>query len=272
MSDEVNTEDGKEEGRVFSRFDYNARVPSFMSDRAWTARKLIEDGRKLDALLLLAVSVDGFVSIWFHDDPDAAAELLQRCGPKVKEVPGTLRFTEFLRRFAPTDRFRDRIAVPLFVADWLRHEPRNATAKLIAEYRDACGRFGPADDPALDAFLQLFSEVRERTELRRMADEYTYAALAYRFVRNPLVHHGYAAWQAPTVADGHEVVYVDQFDGALGLSIGPSIYVDWLYQAADSYYGFAMDRPLWSAMGYEPGARPQRVLDSAWQHALRSRS
>ena len=221
----------------------------------------------VDARILATTALDALANIWFHDFPETEKELKCHYGGGISE---STRLSQLLKHFAKEDPDASKVAIVCFAEDWKRFRPEDST--LANQLLDKRLSNDPHQLPKsyLDLPLadleQECPHVAQNRKLSRIAEEYEYGALLYRFYRCPLVHSSKSPDRIHGFARGERIMYywseVDPDRTTIGFGI--NLITRWLRIVATNYVQLCRERTVIPAENIDAGLSPEKNLKDRW--------
>lgn len=240
---------------------------NYFHRRATVADQLYAQGDTVDARILATTALDALAKIWLHDFPEIKRDLNQHYGGGMSEFT---RLSQLLKHFAKDDPDGSKVAVVCFAEDWKLFRPEDSTlANQLLDKR-------LSDDPNqlpksyLDSSLANLEkecpQIAQNQQLRRMAEEYEYGALLYKFYRCPLVHSSKSPDRIHGFARGERVMYywseVDPNRTTIGF--GLNLITRWLRIVATNYVQFCREEAVIPTEKLDAGIEPENKLKNRW--------
>lgn len=102
--------------------------------------------------------------------------------------------------------------------------------------------------------------------LRRIAQEYEYGALLYRFYRCPLVHSSKNSDRTHGFARGERIMYYwsDVDPDRTTIGFGLNLITRWLRTVATNYVQFCREQAIIPAENLNAGLSPENNLKERW--------
>lgn len=221
----------------------------YFHKRAEIADTLAESSSTIvDSLILSTTALDALAKIWLHDFPEEEQRLKEIYDIKPRNnIPSNLCFSRFLKEFAKNDPDANKVAVVCFAEQWKLYDPNNTNlAEQLLQTR-----LSDSDNPIIqlaespkswfDVSLEELGEecplIFENSKLRRMAEEYEYGSMVYKFYRCPLVHSSKSSVRVNGFVRGEEISYRKSFihENQTTIGIGPQVITRWLRKTSRTY-------------------------------------
>ncbi|NEQ49885.1 MAG: hypothetical protein F6K11_07105 [Leptolyngbya sp. SIO3F4] len=241
--------------------------------RAAVAEELYSTAASTDAKILATTALDALAKIWFHDFPVRKKELQNHYGGEISE---SARLSLLLKHFAKDDPDAAKIAVVCFAEDWKLYCSEDSTSAnqlLDRRLNNSSNEFlrnhelpkSYLDLPLIELEKEC-PQITQNRKLRRVAQEYEYGALLYRFYRCPLVHSSKNSDRTHGFARGERVMYywsdVDPDRTVIGF--GLNLITRWLRTVATNYVQFCREQAIIPAENLNAGLSPENNLKERW--------
>lgn len=241
--------------------------------RADIADQLASLGDTIDSLILSTTALDALAKIWLHDFPDIDNKLRHQYNGGVSEA---IRLSQLLRNFAKKDPDANKVAVVCFAEDWKLYHPENSDLadqllrKRLSNSSNEFLRARELPKSYLDVTMDLLEEecpqIAQNSKLRRIAEEYTYGAMLYKFYRCPLVHTSKHSDRTHGFARGERSMYYwsNMEDNRVAISFTPLLITRWLRTVVTNYVQFCQDKSVIPARALNSGTLPENNLKKLW--------
>lgn len=239
--------------------------------RVEVADKLADSGSLIESLILSTTALDALAMIWLHDFPDTKKALDKEYGGGISE---SIRLTRLLKKFAADDPDARKVAVVCFAEDWKRYYPQETDiADQLLNKR--CGttpskRNWMRPSSYLDIPIESLADecplLDVYPKLRRVAEEYEYGAMLYKFYRCTLVHYSISSGRIHSLACGENIKYHWSFQNPdqTAISFGPNLITRWLRCVVSNYVKFCRETSIIPAKDLDSGAKPEYTLKTLW--------
>ena len=239
---------------------------NYFHRRATVADQLYSQGDTVDARILATTALDALAEIWLDDFPKIEKKLNQCYGGG---IPASIRLSQLLKHFAKEDRDASKVSVVCFAEDWKLHRSQDSDLanRLLDERLNYYFQQLPQSscDLSLTELEQECPQIAQK-ELRRIAEEYEYGALLYKFYRCALVHSSTSPDRINGFARGEEVRYswsqVETNRTTIGF--GCNLITRWLRIVATNYVQFCREQDVIPAEKLDAGMEPERRLRDKW--------
>ncbi len=241
--------------------------------RADVADQLTNSGETIASLILGTTALDALAKIWFHDFPAAEKGIIGYYGGG---IPESIRLSQLLKRFAKDDLDASKVAVVCFAEDWKLFHPEDTCIanqlldKRLSDNPNEFLRSKELPKSYLDVSLKDLEHecppVAQNPKLRRIAEEYEYGSMLYRFYRCPLVHSSKNSDRIHGFSRGEEIMYywsyVDPDRTTIGF--GSKLITRWLRIVVTNYVQFCRDESVIPAANLDAGLLPENNLKNRW--------
>ncbi len=241
---------------------------NYFHRRATVADQLYAQGDTVDARILATTALDALAEIWFHDFPEKKRELNQYYGDP---TPASIRLSQLLKHFAKEDRDASKVSVVCFAEDWKLHRPQDSDLanRLLDKRLNYYFQRLPQSscDLSLTKLKQECPQIAQK-ELRRIAEEYEYGALLYKFYRCALVHSSTSPDRINGFARGEEVRYSFSLveTNRTTIGFGCNLITRWLRIVATNYVQFCREQDVIPAEKLDAGIDPEKKLKKKWRN------
>jgi hypothetical protein len=260
----------------FMNEDTLTHFERFFHNRADVADKLADSGSLIDSLILSTTALDALAEIWLHDFPHTEKALQNNYG---KPIPGYIKLAQLLKEFAADDPDANKVAVICFAEDWKRYYPQETTIadQLIDKRRGTTPfeRDWMSPNISLDVPIKLLAEecplLNVYPKLWRLAEEYQYGAILYKFYRCPLVHSSNPAERIHFFTRGDEIMYCGspQDVNKTAISFGPNLITRWLRHVMSNYIQCCRVAGVIPGKNLDSGFEPEDKLKKRWENFTR---
>jgi hypothetical protein len=241
--------------------------------RANVADQLTNEGAITDSLILGTTALDALAKIWLHDFPATENQLSSYYGGSIPEY---IRLSQLLKQFAKDDSDASKVAVVCFAEDWKLFRPADTSFasqlldKRLSNNPNEFLRANELPKSYLDVPLKELeiecTQIAQNPKLRRIAEEYEYGAMLYKFYRCPLVHSSKNSDRTHGFSRGEEIMYYRSYvdPNRTTIGFGSKLITRWLRIVATNYVQFCQDESVIPADNLDAGLLPEKRLKDRW--------
>lgn len=242
---------------------------NYFFHRANIVDGLAINGELTCSQILATTALDTLAKIWSHDFPESEKKLKKYYGQNYSEA---IRLSLLLKAFAQSDPDASKIAVVCFAEDWKRYRP--AETSLANQLLDKRLSDDPYElpksylDVPIDKLKEECPQIVQNQKLLRIAEEYEYGSMLYKFFRCPLVHSSKSSNRTHGYTREEEIMYhwSDVDIGQTTVSFGPKLISRWLRTVARSYVQFCQHKGQIPANNLDAGLIPEKKLKERWEN------
>lgn len=242
---------------------------NYFLHRADVADQLAMHGELICSQILTTTALDALAKIWFHDFPEREKNLKKYY---VQNYSEAIRLSLLLKEFAQSDPDASKVAVICFAEDWKRYRPEETSlANQLLSTRLSNDLYElPRSylDVPIDKLMQECPQISQNQELLRIAEEYEYGAMLYKFFRCPLVHSSTSSNRTHGYTREEEIMYhwSDVDTSQTTVSFGPKLISRWLRTVAINYVQLCRDKAVIPANKLDAGLIPENKLKKRWEN------
>ncbi|PAX54171.1 hypothetical protein [Brunnivagina elsteri] len=241
--------------------------------RADVADQLTHSGTVTDSLILATTALDALAKIWLHDFPETEKELSRHYRGGISE---SIRLSQLLKQFAQEDPGASKVAVVCFAEDWKLFRPEDSALahqlldKRLSNHPNELLRVDELPksylDLPLDDLERECPQIAQNPKLHRIAEEYEYGAMLYKFYRCPLVHSSKSSDRTHGFTCGEEIMYYWSYvdKERTTISFGPNLITRWLRIVATNYVQLCREQGVIPAENLDAGLSPENNLRKLW--------